>query len=212
MNDRIRNTSDRTSFEAQQNPPNRWPWFARAAISLVLVGHFSTIALNYASNNSLRRSEFADEAMVMLQPYLISLGWYTEFAPVSLVTGETFDHAMAIEYKIDRRDTNWTTWVDTKRANSRWRRLAALAGALAEHDDSDGLGLIAHALVNRAAKEGKDVQRIRFAMKLPSVSNQLESIYEASVVKLSDSDVTLIPQIEATRSVPVLSLAKGGGN
>jgi hypothetical protein len=212
MSTRPRTLTPLSSTESRRDEPKRWPGVARAAISLVIIAHFIVVAFNYASNNSLRRSEFADQTLVSLQPYLIPLGWYTEFAPVALATGEPFDQAMMIEYKVDRRDTNWTTWVDSRRADARWRRLVALAGALAEHDDSDALGLIAHSLVTHAMKEGKDVQRIRFAMKLPAVSNQLESVYEATVVKLSESDITLIPQIEPTRSVPAISLAQGVGN
>lgn len=197
---------------AEPDLSRNWSLPVRGVVSLVLVAHFGMLAFNYLSNNSLRRSEFADQTLVRLQPYLITLGWYTELAPVSLVTGETFDQAMTIEYKTNRGDTNWTTWVDSRRADARWRRLVALAGALADHDDADGLGLIAHSLVTHAAKEGTDIQRVRFAMKIPSISNQLESVYEASVIKLNDSDVTLVPQIEPTRSVPVTSVAKGEGN
>jgi hypothetical protein len=204
---------------SNQPPPSfasdlskNWSLAVRVLISLALGAHFGMLAFNYVSNNSLRRSDFADQTLVSMQPYLITLGWYTELAPVSLVTGETFDQAMTIEYKTNRRDTNWTTWVDSRRADARWRRLVALAGALADHDDADGLGLIAHSLVTHAAKEGTDIHRIRFAMKIPSISNQLESVYEASVIKLNNSDVTLIPQIEPTRSVPVTSVAKGEGN
>ena len=192
--------------------PKQWSIAIRVVISLAIVVHFGMLAFNYVSNNSLRRSDFADQTLVTMQPYLITLGWYTELAPVSLATGETFDRAMTIEYKSNRKDTNWTTWVDSRRADARWRRLVALAGALAEHDDSDGLGLIAHSMVTHAAKEGKEIQRIRFAMKIPQVSNQLESVYEASVIKLNDSDVTLVPQIEPTRSVPVTTVVKGAGN
>lgn len=170
------------------------------------------VALNYASNNSLRRSEFADQTLVMLQPYLMTLGWYTEFAPVALATGETFDQAMTIEYKTNRRDTNWKMWIDSRRSDAKWRRLTALAGALAEHDDSDGLGLIAHALVTRAAKEGIAIDRIRFAMEIPTLSDSPSAIYEASVIPLNESDVTLIPQIEATRSVPASPVAEGAGS
>ncbi|MCU0707561.1 MAG: hypothetical protein MUF23_04660 [Pirellula sp.] len=193
---------------ARSETPPSWSRWTQAGVSIALVAHFSLLALNYASNNSLRRSEFADQALIAVQPYLITLGWYTELAPISWVTGESFDHAMTIEYKSNRSDTRWTTWVDSKRSDGRWRRLVALAGALAEHDDSDGLGLIAHALVTRAAKEGIAIDQIRFSMELPEVSDQPESIYEAAVVKLDATDITLIPRIEETRSVPVIPEAR----
>lgn len=200
------------SLQPSSDSPKPWPVAIRTAISFVLIAHFGMLTLNYVSNNSLRRSDFADKALIAMQPYLITLGWYTELAPVSLVTGETFDQSMTIEYKTNRRDTNWTTWVDSKRSGARWRRMVALVGALADHDDADALGLIAHSLVTRASQEGKEIQRIRFAMKIPSISNQPEAIYEASVIKLNESDMTLIPQIEPTRSVPAITVAKGIGN
>lgn len=194
---------------ARSDAPRRWSIGVRAAVSVVLVVHFALLALNYASNNSIRRSEFADQALVLVQPYLVTLGWYTELAPISWVTGDSFDHAMTIEYKLSRSDTRWTTWVDSKRSDGRWRRLVALAGALAEIDDSDGLGLIAHALVTRAAQEGITIDQIRFSMELPEISDQPEAVYEAAVVKLDAADITLIPRIEETRSVPVTPEARG---
>lgn len=169
------------------------------------------LALTYYSNNSVHRSELADRTLVRLQPYLISLGWYTELAPIALVTGEEFDHAMAIEYKTRRSDTRWKTWIDSKRSDARWRRLVSVAGALAQHEDTDGLGLIAHSLVTHAARDGISIERIRFAMTAPEVSKEPEAIYEASVIALDENDVTLIPDIEPTRSVPAVpSMQKAG--
>lgn len=185
---------------------------ARAVVSVILILHFALLTLNYVSNNSMLRSDFADRALVAVQPYTIALGWYTEFAPVSLATGESFDRAMKIEYKTSRRDTKWEMWINSKRADPRWRRLVALAGALAEHEDSDGLGLIAVALVTHAAKEGIQIERIRFAVNTPSEGQQADPIYEASVVKLTESDITLVPRIEPTRSVPVIPAVEGAGS
>lgn len=192
--------------------PDRWSLIARAVISVILIAHFALLALNYASNNSILRSEFADRMLVAVQPYMITLGWYTEFAPVSLATGENFDRAMTIEYKTSRRDTNWKTWVDSKRSHPRWRRLVALAGAFAEHEDSDGLGLIAVALVTHAAKEGIQIERIRFAVNATMDGETPAPVYEASVVKLTDSDITLVPKIESTRSVPAIPTREGAGS
>ncbi len=185
---------------------------ARGVISAALIVHFALLTLNYVSNNSMLRSDFADQTLVAVQPYTITLGWYTEFAPVSLATGENFDRAMKIEYKTSRRDSKWETWINSKRAHPRWRRLVALAGAWAETEDSDGLGLIAVALVTHAAKEGIQIERIRFALSTPPEGQQADPIYEASVVKLTESDITLVPKIEPTRSVPVIPAVEGAGS
>jgi len=201
-----------STFRNTATPSRVWPAPVRVLASIAIAAHFLMLILNYGSNNSLRRSEFADQALVTLQPYLITLGWYTEFAPVSLATGETFDQAMTIEYKTNRRDRKWTSWIDSKRSDARWRRLAALAGALAEHDDADGIGLIAHSLVHRASQEGITIDRIRFAMDIPSLSDSPSTVYEASVIRLDESDVALIPQIEATRSVPAVPAEERTGS
>jgi hypothetical protein len=201
-----------SSFRITETPSRAWPAPVRVFVGIAIAAHFWVLILNYGSNNSLRRSEFADQALVALQPYLITLGWYTEFAPVALATGETFDQAMTIEYKTNRRDRKWTQWIDSKRSDARWRRLAALAGALAEHDDADGIGLIAHSLVHRASQEGIAIDRIRFAMDIPSLSDSPSTVYEASVIRLDESDIALIPQIEATRSVPAVPAEERAGS
>ncbi len=186
----------------------QWNWKTRVLVSVILALHFALLAVTFASNNIARRSELSDRILVDAQPYLIGLGWYTELLPVSLATGELQDNAMRIEYKKSKQDLRWTTWFDSRKSDGRWRRLASLAGALADHEDTDGIGLIAHTLVTRAAKEGIPIDRIRFAM--PSAqrsgdgnpSQEAIAIYEASVIPLAEDDVTLIPQIEPTRSVP----------
>jgi len=205
-------SSNHTTSNKRVSGQLPWSLTARAVISVILIAHFALLALNYVSNNSMLRSDFSDQTLVAVQPYTITLGWYTEFAPIALATGENFDRAMKIEYKTSRRDTKWETWINSKRANPRWRRLVALAGAWAETEDSDGLGLVAAALVTHAAKDGIQIQRIRFAVNPSADGQQPDPIYEASVVKLTESDITLVPKIEPTRSVPVTPTTEGAGS
>lgn len=189
----------------------RWPLPLRAIASIAILFHFGALSLTYFSNNSLRRPVIADRLLIQLQPYLITLGWYSELAPVALVTDDPYDRSMKIEYTSTPADAKWTEWLDSARADARWRRMVVLAGALVANDDTDGMGLLAHAIVARAAKAGIAMDRIRFASTDDMGVEQ--SVYEAKIIRLDGKEVTLVPSIEPTRTVPVVSAAspsKGG--
>ena len=183
----------------------RWSLPIRLIVSFAILFHFGALALTYFSNNSLRRPVFADRLLIQLQPYLITFGWYSELAPVALVTDDPYDRSMKIEYTSAAADTQWTEWLDSARADARWRRMVVLAGALVANEDTDGMGLLAHAIVARAAKNGVAMDRIRFASTDDSGVEQ--SVYEAKIIRLDGIEVTLVPSIEPTRTVPVVSAA-----
>lgn len=183
----------------------RWSLPLRLMVSLVILFHFGALSLTYSSNNSLRRPVLADRLLIQLQPYLITMGWYSELAPVALVTDDPYDRSMKIEYTSTPSDTKWTEWLDSARADARWRRMVVLAGALVANEDTDGMGLLAHAIVARAAKDGIAMDRIRFASTDDSGVEQ--SVYEAKIIRLDGKEITLVPSIEPTRTVPVVSAA-----
>lgn len=198
----------------------RWSLPTRLLISAAILFHFGVLSLTYFANNSLRRPVFADRLLIQLQPYLITMGWYSELAPVALVTDDPYDRSMKIEYISARADTKWadtkwadtrwadtkwTEWLDSARADARWRRMVVLAGALVANEDTDGMGLLAHAIVARAAKDGIAMDRIRFASTDDAGVEQ--PMYEAKIIRLDGKEVTLVPSIEPTRTVPVVSAA-----
>jgi len=186
------------------SPPqkNQWPLVLRSILSIAILFHFSVIALSYLSNNSLQRSKLADSLLQWIQPYSIPMGWYVELAPLPLVTDAEYERPVVIEYRATPKEVQWTTLIDSSVADARWKRLVTLTGALQEHDDSDGMSLIAHSIVAKAASSGIVMDRIRFATHKDSGAETI--VFEAKIIRLSEDDVTLVPRFEPTRSVPVL--------
>lgn len=190
----------------------RWPAWLRTGVSIVLVLHFGLISLVYFSNNSLSRMPIADNILIKAQPYLIGFGWYTELLPMSVVGSESFDRPVQIEYRTDRQSRTWTAWIDSSSSDARWRRLSQLAGALASNEDEEGFGLIALSLVQRAKSQGLEIDQIRFTVKGSTSRDTMgkEStgmgngmLYQATVVSLANGELTLVPSIDSTRTVPV---------
>jgi hypothetical protein len=180
----------------------RWPAWLRAAVSLALVLHFGLISLVYFSNNSLSRMPIADNVLIKMQPYLVGLGWYTELLPMSIVGSESFDRPVQIDYRSDRSSRTWTAWIDSASSDARWRRLSQLAGALASNEDEEGFGLIALSLVQRARAQGLEIDQIRFTSK-DSTGKGNGMLYQATVIPLTNGELTLVPSMDSTRTVPV---------
>lgn len=180
----------------------RWPAWLRAAVSLALVLHFGLISLVYFSNNSLSRMPIADHLLIKMQPYLVGLGWYTELLPMSIVGSESFDRPVQIDYRSDRSSRTWTAWIDSASSDARWRRLSQLAGALASNEDEEGFGLIALSLVQRARAQGLEIDQIRFTAK-DSMGKGNGMLYQATVIPLANGELTLVPSMDSTRTVPV---------
>ena len=180
----------------------RWPTWLRAAVSVVLVLHFGLISLVYFSNNSLSRMPIADNALIKMQPYLVGLGWYTELLPMSIVGSESFDRPIQIDYRTDRSGRTWTAWIDSANSDARWRRLSQLAGALASNEDEEGFGLIALSLVQRARAQGLEIDQIRFTAQ-DSTGKGNGTLYQATVIPMANGELTLVPSIDSTRTVPV---------
>lgn len=180
----------------------RWPAWLRGAVSLVLVLHFGLISLVYFSNNSLSRMPIADDVLIKTQPYLVGFGWYTELLPMSIVGSESFDRPVQIDYRTDRGSRTWTAWIDSSNTDARWRRLSQLAGALASNEDEEGFGLIALSLVQRARAQGLEIDQIRF-MAQDSTGKGNGMLYGATVVPLANGELTLVPSMDSTRTVPV---------
>ena len=180
----------------------RWPVWLRGAVSLVLVLHFGLISLVYFSNNSLSRMPIADNVLIKMQPYLVGLGWYTELLPMSIVGSESFDRPVQIDYRSDRSSRTWTAWIDSASSDARWRRLSQLAGALASNEDEEGFGLIALSLVQRARAQGLEIDQIRFTAK-ESTGKGNGMLYQATVIPLANGELTLVPSMDSTRTVPV---------
>ena len=180
----------------------RWPAWLRAAVSVVLVLHFGLISLVYFSNNSLSRMPVADNALIKMQPYLVGLGWYTELLPMSIVGSESFDRPVQIDYRTDRSGRTWTAWIDSANSDARWRRLSQLAGALASNEDEEGFGLIALSLVQRARAQGLEIDQIRFTAQ-DSTGKGNGTLYQATVIPMANGELTLVPSIDSTRTVPV---------
>ena len=180
----------------------RWPAWLRAAVSVLLVLHFGLISLVYFSNNSLSRMPIADNVLIRMQPYLVGLGWYTELLPMSIVGSESFDRPVQIDYRTDRNSRTWTAWIDSASSDARWRRLSQLAGALASNEDEEGFGLIALSLVTKAKAQGLEIDQIRFTAKDSTVKGN-GLLYQATVIPLSNGELTLVPSIDSTRTVPV---------
>lgn len=178
-----------------------WEWPAKWFVSIALLMHFAILALSYFSNNSLQRSNMADTVLQWVQPYSIPLGWYVELAPLSFVTGESYERAMQVEFKTSQADSQWSTLVDSSDSDARWKRLVTIAGALEANDDSDGLGLIAHSIAAKATRNGIPVDQIRFAAT--NESGSLVTVYQAKIIALDNEELTIVPILDPTRSVPV---------
>lgn len=178
-----------------------FPGWLKLLVSLLLVVHFGLIGLTYFSNNSLKRMPIADQLLQKCHPYLIGLGWYTELLPMSLVGSESYDKPVGIDYKTDRDSRTWTSWIESESEGVRWKRLAQLIGALATNEDEEGLGQIALSLVRQARSSGLEFDQIRFTTKDPDSTGRLK-LYQATIVPLVSGELTLVPEIEQTRTVP----------
>jgi hypothetical protein len=152
-----------------------WPSWLKLLVSVGLIAHFSLIGLVYFSNNSMHRMPWADDLLQKSQPYLISMGWYTELLPMSLIGYEIYDKSIGIDYKLDRNSRTWTSLVESVDSNSRWRRIW---------------------------QEGIQIDQLRITTQdVESQGNVL--LYQAWLVPLEDGDLTLVPELEPTRTVPV---------
>jgi hypothetical protein len=87
-----------------------------------------------------------------------------------------------------------------------------LVGALQSHEDSDGMSLIAHAISAKAISEGTPIDGIRFVASAEAASNAAATgtaaavdqvLFEAKILSAGADDLTLVPILEPTRSVPV---------
>lgn len=175
--------------------------------------HFAVIALCYASNNSQIRSNLADTVLQWLQPYTIPMGWYVELAPLPLVSSSETERPTRVEVRSSQGSKSWTPLVDSTKAGPSWRRLMTLVGALQSHDDSDGMSLIAHAISAKAISEGTPIDGIRFVVSSEAASTSAAAtgntaavdqvLFEAKILSAGADDLTLVPILEPTRSVPV---------
>ncbi|MFM8572239.1 MAG: hypothetical protein ACKOAU_11635 [Pirellula sp.] len=179
-----------------------WPFWLKLVVSSVLTAHFGLIALVYFSNNSAHRAPLADQLLQKCQPYLIGMGWYTELLPMSLVGHETYDKPIGIDYKLESSSRIWTPWIDSTTSDRRWKRLGQLSGALAVNEDEEGLGLIALSLIKKARSEGLNIAQIRYTARDPETQSNL-LLYQAVVVRLANGELTLVPELEPTRTVPI---------
>jgi hypothetical protein len=203
-------TSGRRDAVDWGTPGRAWAWPVKLLVSVAVLVHFAILTLSYFSNNSLQRSNMADTVLQSVQPYSIPMGWYVELAPLSFVTGEAYERAMKIEFKKSQTDSEWATFVDSSDSDARWKRLVTLAGALEANEDSDGLGLIAHSIAAKATRQGTPVDQIRFAAT--NESGAVVTVYQAKIIALDDEDLTIVPILDPTRSVPVTpSTAKQPG-
>jgi hypothetical protein len=130
------------------------------------------------------------------------MGWYTELLPMSLVGHETYDKQIGIDYRLDRTSPTWTSWIDSTTSDRRWKRLGQLSGALAVNEDEEGLGLIALSLIKKARSEGLNIAQIRYTARDPETQSNL-LLYQAVVVRLANGELTLVPELEPTRTVPI---------
>jgi len=179
-----------------------WPKWLKLLVSVGLIAHFSLIGLVYFSNNSMHRMPWADDLLQKSQPYLISMGWYTELLPMSLIGYEIYDKSIGIDYKLARNSRTWTSLVESVDSNSRWRRICQILGAFALNEDEEGIGQIALSIAKRARQEGIQIDQLRITTQdAESQGNVL--LYQAWLVPLEDGDLTLVPELEPTRTVPV---------
>jgi hypothetical protein len=194
--------------------PRALPGFGKLVVSIVLILHFFLIGLVYFSNNSLKRMPWADDLLQQTQLYTIPLGWYTELAPMSLIGSEMYERPVEVSIKSDAQSQVWKEWSGPGRGDARWRRLMQVAGALAINGDEEGLALLGLSLVKQGRRSGMEIERIRLVGKgagaggagAGGAEQEPESLFEATVVALGDGEVTLVPAIEPTRTVPVMSI------
>lgn len=149
----------------------------------------------------------ADQIIERFHPYLIGLGWYTELLPMSVIGSEAYEKPVTFDYRLERTSKTWNSWIDSSTSDVRWKRLAQLAGALAINDDDEGLGQIALSLVRRARDQGLEFDQIRFTAIEPG-SSQNVLLYQATIIPLSSGELTLVPELESTRTVPVSQTTK----
>jgi hypothetical protein len=92
--------------------------------------------------------------------------------------------------------------VESVDSNSRWRRICQILGAFAINEDEEGIGQIALSIAKRARQEGIQIDQLRITTQdAESQGNVL--LYQAWLVPLEDGDLTLVPELEPTRTVPV---------
>ena len=200
--------SNQTGPSEGVSPPKQaLPTWIKLIVSMVLILHFSLISLVYFSNNSLHRMPLADQIIEKFHPYLIGLGWYTELLPMSVIGSEAYEKPVTIDYRLERTSKTWNSWIDSSTSDVRWKRLAQLAGALAINDDDEGLGQIALSLVRRARAQGLEFDQIRFTAIEPG-SSQNVLLYQATIIPLASGELTLVPELESTRTVPVSQTTK----
>ncbi len=174
----------------------------RTILSVAIGLHFILIAITYAANH--RRSPVQDATLSTAQPYLIAGNWYVELFPIGWMSSESMDLPTRIELSTESHPTGWETLLDSRSAPDamRLRPLLRLFHALAQNEDSDGVIVLLHSLLNHALPNDSAYRSVRVVQIDPNSNDGSPTvIMEANIVRL-DNSMSLVPKIESFRSVP----------
>lgn len=181
--------------------PKPWSATARTIVSLLIAAHFSCVAIAYAAN--WQRSDFLDSVLSRLHPYLVTSGFYVEMLGVDWTTGKSSDALSSVEYQSGDSAGEWQELISNigNEQQHRPRRLLRAINALVEFEDSDGTCVVLQSLIERAVKQGADIKRVR-VVSAPDLEAGEKVVFEASVSKLENGRMVLLPRIDAYRTVP----------
>ena len=182
----------------------------RLVVSLLIVVHFTAIALTYATN--WRRSQFQDQVLGWLQPYLILGCWDQEMLPVEWVSDQNKSNIARVSIQTDADSTKWIHVLESQTVGRRsltmdhakTDRLLDLMLKLTENENDEnieGILTIFKSIVlhiestNRTTSPNEFVASIRLEHPLDN------ALVEATVARFEDGEIGLIPKIESFRTV-----------
>jgi hypothetical protein len=187
----------------------------RGLISTVIALHFAILTLTYATN--WRRSAVQDRLHELVQPYSILGNWYTEMLPFECATTNMTSNETRIS--IQRADSEqWETLMSSWPSRQphavhlsfKSHRLMRLVHELIGSEDQEGLLRILKSIAvhdNSNVPDGRLLSRFRITQTSkidtpsPDTLADQEIVLEATVVRLEDGSIGLIPKIDAHREV-----------
>jgi hypothetical protein len=197
--------------DAAARLPTAWRWL----ISVLVIIHFSGIALTYAAN--WRRSELQDQWLQRMQPYLIGGNWYHEMLPIEWY-GDTAKSQHTWLEAQRSGSTEWTRVLDNvAQTNPQQQRLLRLTLDLVEQENNDGLSrvmlsIISHIeLANATSSPSNQVARIRIVQPPNKLDKEGKDtiVFEGDVARFESGEIGFIPKLESHRTVKAIKPEKG---
>jgi len=188
---------------------------SRWIVSCLVLIHFGTIGLSYATN--WRRSAIQDRVLVWLQPYLISANWYQEMLPIEWISDKNASRSLQVSYQANDANGEWSSVLDTSQntfLRARTERLLYPLVDFAASEDTQGLTNILKSFVlhleSQSTRSATKIMRIRLVRYAkPNEEEGAESVlYQASLARFPNGEFGFVPKIESHRSVHSLDAAR----